>query len=160
MTQISIKSIEKAVNKIDSLDEDSLEKFSETHVLQQEVFVGYIMSSAIEYENELLMDLLIYYFNIFSEAHVQEGVFLNKITEEDIDAFQEEYHNLLDEYMDTEDMELLSTFCNQDNLLSFLVSEIEMEDESGEKLDDDTATYLFIVGIAMIALFNRHQKTA
>jgi hypothetical protein len=158
MTQISIKSIENAVNKIDTLDEDSLEKFSETHVLQQEVFVGYIMSSAIEYENELLMDLLIYYFNIFSEAHVQEGVLLEKITEDHIDVFQEEYHNLLDEYMESEDMDLLSSFCNQDHLLSFLVSEIEMEDENGEKLDDDTATYLFIVGTAMIALFNRHQK--
>lgn len=158
MTQISIKSIETAVEKIDSLDEDALEKFSETHVLQQEVFVGYIMSSAIEYQNELLMDLLIYYFNIFSEAHVQEGILVEKITEDDIDAFQEEFHNLLDEYMETEDMDLITSFCNQDFLLTFLLSEIEMEDEDGEKLDDDTATYLFIVGTAMIALFNRHQK--
>lgn len=158
MTQISIKSIENAVNKIDSLDEDSLDKFSETHVLQQEVFVGYIMSSAVEYQNELLMDLLIYYFNIFSEALVQEGIQLEKITEDHIDAFQEEFNSLLDEYMESEDMDLISSFCNQDNLLSFLVSEIEMEDGDGEKLDDDTATYLFIVGVAMIALFNRYIK--
>jgi len=155
MTQIKVKSIEEAVLKIDKLDEDSLEKLSETHVLAQETFVGYILSSAIEYKNDDLLDLLIYYFNIFSEAAVIQGVKLKKITDDDIEDFQEEYVQTLDEYMETEDNDLIASLCNQPNLLSFLLSEISMEDEEGEKLEDETGTYLFIVGVAMIALLNR-----
>lgn len=155
MTQIKVKSIEEAVLKIDKLDEDSLEKLSETHVLAQETFVGYILSSAIEYKNDDLLDLLIYYFNIFSEAAVLQGVKLKKITDDDIEDFQEEYVQTLDEYMETEDNDLIASLCNQPNLLSFLLSEISMEDEEGEKLEDETGTYLFIVGVAMIALLNR-----
>jgi DNA-binding ferritin-like protein (Dps family) len=155
MTQIKVKSIEEAVLKIDKLDEDSLEKLSEAHVLAQETFVGYILSSAIEYKNDDLLDLLIYYFNIFAEAAVIQGVKLKKITDDDIEEFQEEYVQTLDEYMETEDNDLIASLCNQPNLLSFLLSEISMEDEEGEKLEDETGTYLFIVGVAMIALLNR-----
>jgi DNA-binding ferritin-like protein (Dps family) len=155
MTQIKVKSIEEAVLKIDKLDEDGLEKLSETHVLAQEIFVGYILSSAIEYKNDDLLDLLIYYFNIFSEAAVIQGVKLKKITDDDIEEFQEEYVQTLDEYMETEDNDLIASLCNQPNLVSFLLSEISMEDEDGEKLEDETGTYLFIVGVAMIALLNR-----
>lgn len=155
MTQIKVKSIEEAVLKIDKLDEDSLEKLSEAHVLAQETFVGYILSSAIEYKNDDLLDLLIYYFNIFAEAAVIQGVKLKKITDDDIEEFQEEYVQTLDEYMETEDNDLIASLCNQPNLLSFLLSEISMEDEQGEKLEDETGTYLFIVGVAMIALLNR-----
>lgn len=155
MTQIKVKSIEEAVLKIDKLDEDSLEKLSEAHVLAQETFVGYILSSAIEYKNDDLLDLLIYYYNIFAEAAVIQGVKLKKITDDDIEEFQEEYVQTLDEYMETEDNDLIASLCNQPNLLSFLLSEISMEDENGEKLEDETGTYLFIVGVAMIALLNR-----
>ena len=154
-TQITVKSIEEAVLKIDKLDEDSLEKLSEAHVLAQETFVGYILSSAIEYKNDELLELLMYYYNIFAEAFVIQGVKLEKITDDHIENFQEEYVQTLDEYMETEDNDLISSLCNQPNMVSFLLSEIDMEDENGEKLEDDTATYLFIVGIAMIALLNR-----
>lgn len=155
MTQIKVKSIEEAVLKIDKLDEDSLEKLSETHVLAQETFVGYILSSAIEYKNDDLLDLLIYYFNIFSEAIIIQGVKLEKITDDHIEDFQEEYVQTLDEYMESEDNDLIASLCNQPNMLSFLLSEISMEDEDGEELDEEIGTYLFIVGVAMIALFNR-----
>lgn len=155
MSQITIKNIKDAVIKIDQLDDDSLERLSETYVLQQEVLIGYIMSSAIEYENDQLLDLLIYYYNIFSEAINKQGIEQGKVSEEEIDGFQEEYIAVLDEYMDTDDADLIGTFCNQPNMVSFLVSEIDMEDENGESLDEDTSTYLFIVGIAMIALLNR-----
>lgn len=157
--QITVKSIEQAVLKIDDLDEDSLEKLSEAHVLAQETFVGYILSSAIEYKNDELLELLMYYYNIFAEAMVIQGVDLEKITDDHIEAFQDEYVQTLDEYMETEDNDLIASLCNQPNMVSFLLSEIEMEDDNGEKLSEETATYLFIVGIAMIALLNRSIKS-
>lgn len=158
-TQITVKSIEQAVLKIDDLNEDSLEKLSEAHVLAQETFVGYILSSAIEYKNDELLELLMYYYNIFAEAFVIQGVELEKITDDHIENFQEEYVQTLDEYMETEDNDLIASLCNQPNMVSFLLSEIDMEDENGQKLEEDTATYLFIVGIAMIALLNRAIKS-
>jgi hypothetical protein len=157
-TQLTVKSIEKAVLKLDGLDEESLEKLSEAHVLSQEIFVGYILSSAIEYKNDELLELLIYYFNIFAEAFVIQNVQLEKITDDHIEEFQEEYVQTLDEYMETEDNDLISSLCNQPNMVSFLLSEIDMEDENGQQLEEDTATYLFIVGVAMIALLNRSIK--
>src|SRR5690554_3135628 len=102
MAQITEKYITEAVRKIDGLTEDSLEKLSETHVLAQDVFVGYILSSAIEYENDSLLDYLIYYFNIFSEAAAMQGVKMKKIDETIIDEFQEEYIQTLDEYRSEE----------------------------------------------------------
>jgi hypothetical protein len=157
-TQLTVKSIEEAVLKLDGLDEDSLEKLSEAHVLSQETFVGYILSSAIEYKNDELLELLIYYFNIYIEAFIIQGIELEKITDDHIEEFQEEYVQTLDEYMETEDNDLISSLCNQPNMVSFILSEIDMEDENGQQLEEDTATYLFIVGIAMIALMNRAIK--
>lgn len=157
-TQVTVKSIEQSVFKIDELDEDSLEKLSEAHVLAQETFVGYVLSSAIEYKNDELLELLMYYYNIFAEAMVIQGIRLEKITDDHIEEFQEEYVQTLDEYMETEDNDLISSLCNQPNMVSFLLNEIDMEDENGEKLEEDTATYLFIVGVAMIALMNRAIK--
>lgn len=157
-TQITVKSIEQAVLKIDDLNEDSLEKLSEAHVLAQETFVGYILSSAIEYKNDELLELLMYYYTIFAEAFTIQGVQLEKITDDHIEEFQEEYVQTLDEYMETEDNDLIASLCNQPNMVSFLLNEIDMEDSNGEKLEEDTATYLFIVGIAMIALMNRSIK--
>ncbi len=153
--QLTVKNIEQAVLKIDDMDADSLEKLSEAHVLAQENFVGYVLSSAIEYKNDELLELLMYYFNIFSEAFALQGIQWKTIDDEAIENFQEEYIQTLDEYMETEDNDLIASMCNQPNMVSFLLSEIDAEDENGEQLSDETATYLFIVGVAMIALMNR-----
>lgn len=155
MAQITEKYITEAVLKIDGLTEESLEKISEAHVLAQDVFVGYILSSAIEYENDSLMDYMIYYFNIFSEALIMQGVKMRKIDETIIDDFQEEYVETLDEYMETDDEDLIGTLCNQPMMLSFLLHEITGEDETGEVMEEELASNVFIVGIALIALMNR-----
>jgi|SRR5690554_977873 len=155
MAQITEKYITEGVLKIDSLTEESLEKISEAHVLAQEVLVGYILSSAIEYENDSLLDYMIYYFNIFSEAMAMQGVKMKKIDETIIDDFQEEYVQTLDEYMETEDQDLIGSLCNQPMMLSFLIHEISGEDETGETMEEELADHVFIVGIALIALMNR-----
>lgn len=155
MPQITEKSIIDAVMKLDNLTEDALEKLSEAYTLEQENFIGYILSSAVEYENDDLLDYLIYYFNIFSEALAQQGVKMNKIEDDMIDGFQEEYIATLDEFMESDDDELISTLCNQPMMLGFYVADIYGKDDEGNELDEELANQLFIVGIAMIALMNR-----
>jgi hypothetical protein len=158
MKQVSYKSIEKAIAKIDNLDDDGLEKVAETFSLSQPTLLGYIMSAAIEYKNEQLEGLLIYYFCLISEAFAQEGIAVRMITDEDIDSFEEPYFDMLDAYFDSNEDEILDEFCDQPELAKFMAMEISVEDEDGTTLDDETATQLFIVTIAQITLLSRGIK--
>lgn len=159
MREVSVKSIENAVDKIDAMDEDALERYSEAIVLSQEEFMGYIMSAALEFDNEELLNYLMYYYTIFHEAFVQEGLTLAKIDEAMIDAFQEEYFAILDEYQDEEDFDVIVAFSNQKFLMEFLLMEIQPDEEHAEEsLDEDTADHLFLVGTAMISMFSRAAK--
>lgn len=158
MTQISFKSIEKAIEKIDNLDDDNLEKVAEAFSMAQPTLLAYVMSAAIEYKNEQLEGLLIYYYCLLSEAFAQEGVEMNVVTDEDIDAFEEPFAEMLDAYFDSDDEDILDEFCQQAELAKFMAMEISVEDEDGTTLDDETATQLFIVTMAQISLLSRAIK--
>lgn len=158
MKQISFKSIEKAIEKIDNLDDDNLEKVAEAFSLAQPTLLGYVMSAAVEYKNEQLEGLLIYYYCLISEAFKQEGVELAIVSDDDIDAFEEPFFEMLDAYFDNNDEDILDDFCGQAELAKFMAMEISVEDEDGTTLDDETATQLFIVTMAQISLLNRAIK--
>lgn len=158
MKQVSIKSIESAIDKIDNLDDDGLERISETYALAQPTLLGYIMSAAVEYKNEQLEGLLIYYYCLISETFTQEGATVGVVSEDDIDAFEEPFFEMLDQYFDKEDEDIIHDFTDQPELIQFMMMEITTKDEDGTSLDDDTATQLFIVSAAMITLLTRVQK--
>lgn len=155
MKHVSFGSIEAAIKKVDNLDDDGLEQLSEKYATAQDTLLSYVMSAAIEYQNEKLEGLLIYYYCLLSECFSQEGLSLRQITEEDIDAFEEPYFDMLDAYFENDDDEVLEDFCDQPELAQFMAMEISTEDEDGSSLDDETATQLFIVTLAMITLMNR-----
>jgi hypothetical protein len=155
MKHITLASIEKAIKKVDNLDDDALESLSEIYATAQPTLLGYVMSAAIEYQNDKLEGLLIYYYCLIGECFAQEGVTLKNISEDDIDAFEEPYFDMLDTYFENDDDEILETFCDQPELAQFMAMEISTEDEDGTSLDDETATQLFIVSLAMITLMNR-----
>lgn len=155
MKHVSTASIEKAINKVDNLDDDGLESLSETYATAQPTLLGYVMSAALEYQNEKLEGLLIYYYCLIGECFAQEGLKLKNISEDDIDAFEEPYFDMLDTYFENDDDEVLEDFCDQPELTQFMAMEISTEDEDGTSLDDETATQLFIVTLAMITLMNR-----
>lgn len=155
MKQVTIKSIEKAIDKIDNLDDNGLERISETYALAQPTLLGYIMSAAVEYQNEQLEGLLIYYYCLISEAFAQEQINTEVVEEDDIDEFEEPFFAALDQYFDLEDQEIIFDFTEQQDLIQFMMLEITTQDEDGSSLDDDTATQLFIVTAAMITLMSR-----
>jgi hypothetical protein len=158
MKQISVSSIEAAIKKVDNLDDDGLEKLAETYALAQQTLLGYIMSAPVEYKNEQLEGLLIYYYCLISEAFTQEKVLLNQITDDDIDTFEEPFFEMLDEYFDQDDEEIINDFTDQPDLIRFMMIEISTEDDDGTSLDDETATQLFIVTSAMISLMGKALK--
>ena len=155
MKHVSFKSIEAAIKKVDNLDDEGLERLSETYALAQQTLLGYVMSAALEYENEELEGLLIYYYCLISEAYNQENIRVRAVTEEDIDAFEEPYFQMLDSYFENDDEETLESFCDQPELAQFMAMEISTEDDDGTTLNDETATQLFIVTLAMITLLGR-----
>ncbi len=158
MKTVTLDSIEKAIQKIDNLDDNGLERVAETYALAQQTLLGYIMSAATEYENPQLEGLLIYYYCLISEAFAQQQLVFNQIEEKDIDEFEEPFFQILDEYFESEKEDVLFDFTDQTDLVKFMMVEISTADEDGTSLDDDTATQLFIVMMAMITLMTRAIK--
>lgn len=155
MSQVTIGHIEAAITKVDGMDENAIERLSDTQTAAQPTLLGYIMSSVEEYNNEELASLLIYYFTVVLESFSQAGLHPGTISDEMIDDFEEPYFQVLDEYFENEDESLLEDFSDQPDLVRFLAMEIGMEDADGTSLDDETATQLFIVMLAMISLLSR-----
>lgn len=155
MKQVSINAIEKAIDKIDNLDDDGLERIAETYALAQDVLLGYVMSAAEEYQNEELEGLIIYYFCIINEAYNQESIRCGRVSEEMIEEFEEPFFEVLDDYFEKEDEDLLFDFTEQSELIRFMMMEVSTPDEDGTTLSDDTATQLFIVTSALSTLLSR-----
>lgn len=158
MTQVSIENIEKAIEKIDGLNEDALDRKIETFTLKQQHLVNYILQAGLEYENEELNMYSIYYFAIIYEAMELQGLSLNEISEDDIEAIQEPFLLALDAIYKEEDYEPMLDLVQQHNLNQFMMNEIEAVDEDGESLTDETQTQLFIVSSGMIGLMHAAIK--
>jgi hypothetical protein len=160
MKHVSFAAIEKAISIVDNLDDDGLEKLSEKYALAQPTLLGYVMSAPAEYNNEPLEGLLIYYFCLLSACFEEQGLQAAQVSENDIDEFEEPYFDMLDAYFENDDEDLLDEFCDQPELTRCMAMEISTEDTDGSSLDDETATQLFIVTVAMIALMNRAVNQA
>jgi hypothetical protein len=155
MKHVSLAAIEKAIGVIDNLTDEQLENITERYAEAQESLLGYVMTAPEEYKNEDLEGLLIYYFCLVLEAFKQEGIELRSVSEEDIDALEEPFFDMLDQYFEDDDEEIIESFCDQPHLAQFMAMEVSEEDEDGSALSEETATQLFIVSLAMISLLNR-----
>ncbi|WP_066758447.1 hypothetical protein [Crocinitomix algicola] len=154
MTQISFENIEKAIQKIDGLNEEALDRKIETFTLKQQALVNYILQAGLEYENEELNMYSIYYFAIIHEAFDIQGITLNEVTEDAIEAFQEPFLLALDAIYKDEDYSPMQDLVQQHHLNQFMMNEIDAVDEDGDSLTDETKTQLFIVASGMIGLMN------
>jgi hypothetical protein len=160
MSQVTLGHIEAAVRKLDTMDDNALDRLSETHQAAQPVLLGYVMAAADEYENENLESLLYYYATAILEAFSQAGLYASAITDEQIDEFEEGFFSVLNNYFETEDIDSLEEFSDQPDLVRFMALEVSQPDSSGMQLDDETATQLFIVTLAMISLLSRSLQPA
>ena len=158
MSQVTIKSIEKAIEHVDNLDDDALEALSERYALAQPDLLDYVMSAPTEYENDELEGLLIYYFCLIMYSFEVQDIALNVVSDDDIDAMQESYFEMLDSYFESEDEEEIESFCDQPDLAQFMAVEVSTDDEDGTSLSEETASQLFIVTIGMISLINKAIK--
>ena len=154
MKHISQDSIDKAIGVIDYLDDSNLEKVFEKYALEQQTLLGYAMTAPSEYRNEELEGLLVYYFCLINECFHQQNLKPKAISEADIEAHQTPYFEMLDEYFENENEEIIDSFVDQPNLSKFLAIEVSTEDDDGSSLNDETASQLFIVTLSMVVLLN------
>jgi hypothetical protein len=131
---------------------------SERYALAQPDLLDYVMSAPTEYENDELEGLLIYYFCLIMYSFEVQDIALNVVSDDDIDAMQESYFEMLDSYFETEDEEEIESFCDQPDLAQFMAVEVSTDDEDGTSLSEETASQLFIVTIGMISLINKAIK--
>ena len=161
MKHIEIKHIEKALDWVDHADDEQLEQGITEFSQKQPLLLDYILAAAEEYQNENLEGYLLYYFWVIIESFQQAGLSPREITEEMIESFQPEFTLLLDAYFGSDDQEVeqeLEDFCDQPELTRFMAMEVSTDDEDGTSMDDETATQLFVVSAAMIALLNRASQ--
>lgn len=152
MITTTYQEIEDAFNKIDNLNDQELEQLCEKHTLNQPELLEYILSASVEYKNEQLEGLLVYYFCLLMEIRINKAPIELKIDEETIVSFEENFLNIINEYFESEKIELLEEYTDQGELVKFMIIEISTPDEDGSKLDEETAIQLFISSIAMIKL--------
>ena len=155
MKHITQESIDKAISVIDNLDDAHLEKVFEKYALDQQTLLAYLMSAPAEYENEQLEGLLVYYFCLINECFSQQGLKPAEIQEQQIEDHQEPYFEMLDDYFENEDEEIIDSFVDQPNLSKFLAIEVSTEDDDGSSLNDETASQVFIVTLSMVVLLNK-----
>ena len=155
MKHVSRESIDKAINIVDNLNDEQLEEVTQKYIGQQDILFDYAMSAATEYKNEELDGLLVYYFCLISESFHQEGISLKNIEEEDIDEVHEPFFDMLDEYFETENEELMESFCDQPHLAMLMATDVSTADDDGTDMSEETATQLYVVALAMIAIMNK-----
>ena len=103
MKHISQESIDKAIGVIDELNDNDLEKVFETYAGEQAILLEYAMTAPTEYQNEQLEGLLVYYFCLICECFKLEGLRPKAITEDQIEAHQTPYFDMLDAYFENDD---------------------------------------------------------
>ncbi|MBL7898776.1 MAG: hypothetical protein JNJ99_09595 [Crocinitomicaceae bacterium] len=158
MPQITHESIDKALDKIDGLSDEALDQLIEKYTAEQPDLMDYIMQAGVEYENEDLNGFAIYYYTVIYESFMQQGIQVRKISEADIEEFQEPFLEALDVINKSENYTPLQELISQINLQEFMVEEMDAEDESGEELDDEMKTQLFMVTAAIIGLLNEASE--
>jgi hypothetical protein len=155
MKTIPFASLDAAIEKVDNLDDNELEKLCEKHATAQPELIDYILSAAVEYENPDLEGLLIYYFCLLMEAYSHSECVLNKIEVSDIESFEEEFLGVLETYFEEENLELLEEYTGQPDLVHFMLVEISTADDDGTTLEDETGVQLFISTMAMVSLISK-----
>lgn len=155
MEYIKAENINQAIEKIEGMDDEALSRLIETFTMEQNSLVGYSLQAAIEFENDELNDLIMYYFAVIYQAFKNADYKMLEVNDEMIDAFQEPFHQALDLIHTTEDYSEISSLINQPVLENWMVDEIGASDAEGNVLGEETQIQLYLVSMTIIGLLNK-----
>lgn len=155
MREVSLKSIDKAIEIIDNLNDDKLETITKNYANKQPTLLSYLMTATEDYQNDNLSGYIIYYFCLVMSAFENENIKLREVNLNEIEEIEDDFTNMLNDYFDTEDVEILESFSEQTSLVQFILIELSTEDDDGSTIDEETLTQMFIVFISMISILNK-----
>jgi hypothetical protein len=155
MKQISEEVIEKSLAFINNASDDILNLKSEEYADNYETLVAYVFQTAAEENDEDLLGYLVYYYTLIMNIFETAGYHIPEVSDSMIDAFHDEYLELIEEFQEDEDYSDLSTFIGQPTLMSFLIQDMEMEDEDGSKIDEELQSMLNMILIGFVGVLNR-----
>ena len=155
MEYVNADHINAALQKIEGMEDEALDKLIETFTLEQTPLIGYALQASMEFQNEELDSLVMYYFAVIYQTFLNADYKVKVVSDELIEAFQEPFHNALDMIHTTEDYSEISSLINQPVLENWMVDEIGSEDAEGNTLSDETQIQLYLVAMTMIGLLNK-----
>jgi hypothetical protein len=155
MKQISESVIEESLAFLNEANDDLLNQKTEQYAEKYESLVAYVFQTAAEENDEDLLGYLVYYYTLIMEIFETAGFQIPQVDDEMIDSFHEEYIEILEDFQENEDFAMLSDFIGQPVLMSFLIEDIEMEDEYGNKIDDSTQSMLNVILLGLVGILNR-----
>lgn len=155
MEYIKAENINQAIEKIEGMDDEALSRLIETFTMEQNSLVGYSLQAAIEFQNDELNDLIMYYFAVIYQAFKNANYKMLEVSDDMIDAFQEPFHQALDLIHTTEDYSEISSLINQPVLENWMVDEIGASDAEGNVLGEETQIQLYLVSMTIIGLLNK-----
>ena len=155
MKQISETAIEKSLAFINGANDDMLNQKSEQYADNYETLVAYVFQTAAEDNDEELLGYLVYYYTLIMNIFETAGFQIPEVSDELIDAFHEEYLEIIEEFQDEENYSELSDFIGQPVLMSFLIQDMSMEDEDGQQIDEEMQSMLNMILIGLVGILNR-----
>jgi len=155
MHHITQETIRKAIITIDNSNDEDLEKVFKKFRDKQPNLLKYIEDAHQAYGNEQLEYLLFYYFCLICQCFDHQKLKISCVSEKDINEHHFQYIEMMEEYVEKEDEEIIDSYVDQPELTKFLLIEFSEPDDDGTTLSEDTATQLFRICLSMVALLNR-----
>lgn len=156
MNKVEVDNLDKALQKIDTIEESELQTLLDGYAEKQKPLVTYILATCESFENsQNIASLALYYYAVFYESFVNAEATPKAVTDEDMKNFLDQYMPIIEnpdaEAMSDKMLELIQ----QDVLFSFLINEIVHEDDNGVKMGDDEQQQIYILGTIMIGMLNQ-----
>lgn len=155
MKQISEDAIDKALDFINAANDEVLNQKSEHYADNYESLVAYVFQTAAEENDEDLLGYLVYYYTLIMNIFETAGFEIPTVDDALIDEFHEEYLEILEDFDEERDFTELGDFIGQPVLMSFIIQDIDMEDDNGVKIDEEMQSMLNMILIGFVGVLNR-----
>jgi len=114
-----------------------------------------VFQTAAEDDDDELLSYFVYYYTLIMHIFENSGKKLPVIDDAFIDAFHEDYLELIDEYTESEDFSELVDFIGQPVLIDFLLHDISTADDEGNMIDEEMQNILSMVLIGLVGILTK-----
>lgn len=156
---VSEETILEAAEKINAMEDGTLEKHIESVTLRQESLTSFNISTALEFQNDAVAQYSMYYFAVLFEAFEKKYNTIKVFGEEEINAYLEgTFYPALDQLFKEQNEKAFRAVVQEDTVLDFLTYDLGELKKSDDQFDDQAFSQLFILTSALTGLM--HEAAA